>query len=176
MSEPLVDIPPLGMIVAMASNRCIGKDGGLPWHIPEDMKHFVRVTTGHAIIMGRRTHESIGKPLKNRRNIVISRQPDLRIDGCEVASSFGQALGMARETDPMPVVIGGATMYEMALPQTTRLWMTEILREVEGDSFFPPLVPGEWRETERLEGEADEVVFVTLERATPPGGSVPPRA
>lgn len=171
---PVESMPPLGLIVAMATNRCIGKDGTLPWRIPEDMKHFVRVTTGHAILMGRKTHESIGKPLKNRRNIVISRQPDLRIQGCEVAGSFAKALTMARETDDMPIVGGGATVYEAALPQVTRIWLTEVHREVDGDSFFPPLVPGEWKEIDRREGETSDVVFVTLDRITRPGGSVPP--
>jgi len=171
---PLENMQPLGLIVAMSQNRCIGRDGGLPWQIPEDMKHFVNVTKGHAIIMGRKTHESIGKPLKNRRNIVVSRQGGLRIEGCEVAGSFGEALAMARKTDGMPIVIGGAAIYEVALPQVTRIWLTEVHLDVDGDAFFPPLVPGEWQEVDRREGDSPDVVFVTLERATGPGGSVPP--
>ena len=171
---PSIDARALGLVVAMSRNRCIGREGGLPWRIPEDMKHFRAVTTGHAVIMGRKTHESIGKPLPDRRNIVISRQQGYTAAGCEVASSFSEALAMARDTDPMPMVIGGASIYEIALPQVTRMFMTELDMEVEGDTFFPPLVPGEWVPVSREPAETEGVTFCELDRVKPPGGSVPP--
>lgn len=169
-----VSLPPLGLIVAMSRNRCIGKDGTLPWRIPEDLQHFKAVTTGHAILMGRKTYESIGRPLPRRRSIVITRRSDYAPEGCEVASNFSDALATARDTDPMPIVIGGATIYEIALPRVTRIWLTELDLEVEGDTFFPPLVPGEWEEVERRPGESAGVTFITLDRLRLPGASIPP--
>ncbi len=170
----LLDMPPLGLIVAMSRDRCIGKDGRLPWRIPEDLARVKQITTGHALVMGRMTFESIGRPLPNRRNIVVTRRRDYAPEGVDVAESFGHALAMARETDPMPIVFGGAAIYEIALPQVTRIWMTEIDRQVEGDTFFPPLVPGEWVQVSREPGETEGVTFVTLDRVCPPGGSIPP--
>ena len=171
---PRIDAKPLGLVVAMARNRCIGREGGLPWHIPEDLKHFREITTGHSVIMGRKTHVSIGKPLPDRRNIVITRQKGLEVSGCDVATSFGEALAMARETDEMPMVIGGASIYEIALPQVTRIYVTELEQEVDGDTFFPPLVPGEWLQVAFDPGETAGVAFVELDRVKPPGGSIPP--
>jgi dihydrofolate reductase len=171
---PRIDAKPLGLIVAMARNRCIGHEGGLPWHVPEDLKHFREITTGHSVIMGRKTHVSIGKPLPDRRNIVITRQKGLELPGCDIAASFSEALTMARDTDETPIVIGGASIYEIALPQVTRIYVTELDREVEGDTFFPPLVPGEWMQVAFDPGETEGVAFVELDRVKPAGGSVPP--
>lgn len=161
---------PLAIIVAMARGRVIGRDNGLPWRVPEDMRYFVRVTTGHAVIMGRKTYESIGKPLRDRRNIVVSRRPDLRLPGCEVAHSLEQALRLAREGgDAEPIVIGGASLYAEALPMATRLYITEIDRDVEGgDAFFPPIDSCAFAEVERRPGQTPDVTFVTLERRPPP--------
>ena len=153
---------PLAMIAAMTPSRVIGSDGGIPWHYPEDMKHFVRVTKGHAVIMGRATFESIGKPLKGRRNIVISSRKDLVIDGCEVTSSLEDAIARARQEDDEPLVIGGARVYEAALPLATRLYLTYIREEHPGDVYFPELDPEEWVESDRR--EADGLSFVTLDR------------
>lgn len=171
--SPRVDLPPLGLIVAMSSNRCIGKDGTLPWRVPEDLQHFKAITTGHAVLMGRKTYESIGRPLPRRRFVVITRRSGYAPEGCEVASNFSDALAIGRDTDPMPIVIGGATIYEIALPRVTRIWLTELDREVEGDTFFPPLVPGEWEEVERRSGESAGVTFVTLDRVRLPGEGLP---
>ena len=171
---PRIDAKPLGLVVAMSRNRCIGREGGLPWHVPEDLKHFRGITTGHAVIMGRKTHASIGRPLKDRRNIVITRQKGLDVPGCDVAASFSEALTMARGTDEMPMVIGGASIYEIALPQVTRIFMTELDREVEGDTFFPPLVPGEWLQVAFEPAETEGVAFVELDRVKAAGGSIPP--
>ncbi len=161
MATPLA---PLALIVAMARNGVIGKSGTLPWHIPEDLKHFRRVTTGHAIIMGRTTHVSIGKPLPSRRNIVLTRSASFVAEGCEVVHTLGEAIALARETDPEPVIIGGAAVYEEALPLVTRMHVTEVARDVDGDVRFPDFDRSAWREIERRPGESADVAFVMLER------------
>jgi dihydrofolate reductase len=140
----------------------IGKDGGMPWHIPEDLKHFRRVTMGHAIIMGRKTHESIGRPLPRRRNIVITRNRDAAFEGCEVAHSLGDAIAMARDGgDDEPRIVGGGAIYELALPLATKLYLSEVELNVEGDTHFPKYEPSRWTETDRRVG--DGVVYRTLE-------------
>ena len=153
---------PLAMVVAMTADRVIGKDGGMPWHIPEDLKHFRRVTMGHAIIMGRKTHESIGRALPRRRNIVITRQRDAAFEGCDVAHSIEDAIAMARAGgDDEPRIVGGGVIYEAALPLATKLYVSEVALDVEGDTHFPPFDPDQWTETERRAGEG--VVYRTLE-------------
>jgi dihydrofolate reductase len=154
----------LALVVAMGRGGVIGRDGGLPWHFPEDLKHFRQVTTGHAVIMGRKTWDSIGRPLPARRNIIVSRQLDLQIKGCEVAGSLEQAIELAREHDTEPRIIGGSTLYVQALPLATRLFLTEVDVDVDGDTFFPPLDRSKWQEQERRRGEAAELLFLTLER------------
>lgn len=162
--------PSLALVVAMASNRCIGKDNALPWHLPEDLKHFRRVTMGHAIIMGRRTHLSIGKPLKGRHNIVLTRGGD-QFDGCTMAQSLDQALEIAYAAgDDFPRIVGGTTVYEAALPRCTRMYITEVHREVDGDAFFPEYAPTHWQESSRQQGADGLCSFVQLDRA----GTVPP--
>jgi len=155
---------PLAIVVAVARNGVIGKDGALPWRIPEDLRHFQRVTIGHAIVMGRKTYDSIGRPLPKRRSIVVTRQPGLVIDGCEVAPSVDAAIALARTTDPEPRVVGGADIYAAALPSTTRIYLTRVDRDVDGDVSFPSLDPSEWEEIERCPGETEGVTFLTLER------------
>lgn len=152
----------LALIVAVARNGVIGRGGGLPWHLSEDLKHFKRTTLGHAVIMGRRTHESIGRPLPKRRNIVVTRS-GAALEGCETASSLDEALELARATDDCPFVIGGASLYEEALPSATEIHMTTIDRDVEGDTFFPTELAG-FEEVERHEGETEGVVFRVLHR------------
>jgi dihydrofolate reductase len=155
---------PLALVVAVADNGVMGKDGTLPWRIPEDMRHFKKTTMGHAIIMGRRTFEEVNKPLPGRRNIVVSRMAGLTIEGCEVVSSVEAAIALARTTDPEPHVIGGAGIYAAALPLATKIYLTEVHGTYEGDTFFPSFDRSEWRETERRTGETEGVEFVTLER------------
>jgi len=156
---------PLTLIVAMTPERVIGVDGGLPWHISEDLKHFRRNTVGHSIIMGRKTYESIGRPLPKRRNIIVSRTQGLDYPGCEVVHGVEAALDLARSTDACPVIIGGATLYEAYLPYATRLLITEVRRDISGDTFFPELPEGKFVETLRERArEHDDVDFVTLER------------
>jgi dihydrofolate reductase len=148
----------------MAKNRVIGRDNKIPWDLPEDRKHFVQVTRGHAIIMGRLTWESLGRPLPNRRNIVVSRQSDLadRITGAEVANSLENALALARQTDPEPRLIGGGQLYAEALPQATRIELTILDEEVPGDSYFPELNASEWHCSHERRG--DRAVYRTLDR------------
>jgi dihydrofolate reductase len=153
---------PLAMVVAIGEGHVIGDAGGLPWRIPEDLRHFKAVTIGHAIIMGRKTHASIGRPLEGRRNIVVSRTADA-FDGCELARSLEEAIALARTSDDEPRVIGGASLYEEALPVATRIYLTEVRRAVKGDTFFH-LDRRAWRETSRRKGESEGVEFVTLER------------
>lgn len=148
----------------MAKNRVIGRDNKIPWDLPEDRKHFVQVTKGHAIIMGRLTWESLGRPLPNRRNIIVSRQSDLaeRISGAEVATSLENALELARQTDPEPRMIGGGQLYAESLPLATRIELTVLDDEVAGDSYFPELDPSEWHCSHERRG--DRAVYRTLDR------------
>lgn len=162
MSTPAsTSLQPLCLVAAVAKNRVIGRQGKMPWHLPEDLKHFRRVTLGHAVIMGRLTFESMGKALPKRRNIVVSRQA-LSFEGCEVVSSLEQAIALARTTDPEPRVIGGGQLYTLALPLATQLILTEVQQEPVGDAFFPEFGPHEFIETERREG--DGVIYRTLVR------------
>ena len=156
----------LGLIVAMNDEGVIGQGAELPWHISEDLKHFRRTTMGHAILMGRATHESIGKPLAGRRNIVLSRQTGLSLEGCEVAANLDAALALCSD-DPMPLIVGGAKLYADALPRVTRIYLTEVHRRAEGDVFFPAFDREGFDEVERRPAETEpDVEFVVLERRT----------
>lgn len=155
---------PLTLVVAMARDGVIGKGGTLPWHVPEDLKHFKACTMGHAVIMGRKTFESIGRVLPGRRFVVVSRSPSFSAEGVTVAPSLEAALEAARETDPEPCVIGGGEIYSAALPLATTIHLTEIDRDVDGDVRFPSFDRADWRELERRPGETAGVTFVTLER------------
>lgn len=140
----------LVIVAAVARNRVIGKSNGLPWHIPGELVHFRTVTTGHAVIMGRKTFESIAKPLPNRRNIVLTRDRSKHFEGCEIASSLDEAIAMARQSDSAPRVIGGAQIYAEAMPLATELVLTEIDRDYEGDAFFPVVDHAVWRLVRRV--------------------------
>lgn len=142
------------IVVAMAQNRVIGRDNTLPWRLPADLAYFKRVTLGHPVVMGRRTYESIGKPLPGRLNIVITRQPDFAAPGCVVVHGLDaawQAAGNAEET----CVIGGTTLFEETLPLADTIHLTEVLAEVEGDTYFPRFARAEWSETEVLSQPVD---------------------
>ena len=156
---------PLVLVLALGIGGALGKDGKVPWRIPEDMKHFKAMTIGHAIIMGRRTWDECGKPLPERRNIVISRSlGDHDLDGAEVVRSLEEALAKAKETDPEPRVIGGAQIYVAAVPLATKIYLTEVHRAAEADTFLHLDRTG-FRETERRAStESEGVEFVTLER------------
>jgi len=155
---------PLALVVAAATDGAIGKDGKLPWRISEDMKHFKRVTLGHAVIMGRKTWESIGKPLVDRRNIVVTRSVS-SLPGAEVFATVEAAIEAARTTDDEPRIIGGAQIYAAALPFTTKIFLTEVTRTVDADAFLR-FDRSFFRETESRAGEDPTVRYVTLERAS----------
>lgn len=155
---------PLFMVAALARRSVIGRDGGLAFRYSEDQKRFRRLTKGHAVIMGRSTYDSIGKPLPERRNIVVTRDPSLRIPGCETATSLERALELARERDPEPCVIGGGELYALALPLATRLELTYVDLDVPGDVYFPEFDPSEWTEVARTAGEDPALSYVTLVR------------
>lgn len=145
--------PALAMIVAMARNRAIGRENTLPWRISGDLQFFKRTTLGKPVVMGRKTFESIGRPLPGRQNIVITRNPDWCVDGVTVVSSLEQALAIAADTAVRDgvdevMVIGGAEIYRQAIPLAQRLYVTEVDTEVEGDAFFPALNET-WREVSR---------------------------
>ncbi len=158
----------VALIAAVAANGVIGADNRLPWRLPDDLKRFRALTTGHAVIMGRKTWESLPRALPDRQNIVVTRQRDFVAAGAEVAHSFEDALGRVRL--PAPVFcIGGGELYRAALPFATTLHMTEIARAFEGDARFPPIDRAEWRETAREDRPATEpsgfaYSYVTYER------------
>lgn len=135
----------LAIIVAMDQNRVIGKDGGIPWHFPGDLRRFATITKGHPVIMGRKTYESIGRPLKGRLNIVLSRSGDFYPEGCIVCPNFQAALHAAWEChSEYPFVIGGSRLYEEALPLASHLFITHVKKEFEGDTYFPDYDKNYW--------------------------------
>lgn len=131
MNRPLISL-----IAAMANNRVIGKDNQMPWHLPADLGHFKAITLGKPIIMGRKTYESIGRPLPGRKNIVISRDTSYRLEGCETASSLEEAMRLVSEVEEI-MIIGGGYLYEQTLPHADKLYLTFIDLDVEGDTQFP---------------------------------------
>jgi dihydrofolate reductase len=146
----------LSLIVAMDRNRVIGCDNALPWHLPEDLKYFKSVTMGKPIVMGRKTFESIGRPLPGRLNIVITRNTGWQHPGVVVAHSLSEALVLAGNDPPSReagevMVIGGEQIYRAAIEQASRLYITRVDTEVEGDAFFPDFTEGHWREVECLQ-------------------------
>lgn len=153
----------LTLVAAVARNGVIGRAGDLPWHLPQDLAHFKATTLGHPLVMGRRTFESIGRPLPGRRSIVITRDPAWHHAGVETAGSFTEALGLAGPADEV-FVVGGGEVYAEALPYAHALVLTEIDREVEGDTYFPEVDPNVWREVSRE--EHDGFAFVRYERTT----------
>jgi dihydrofolate reductase len=159
--------PHLTIVVATDAKRGIGINNTLPWRLPEDLAHFKRITSGHPIIMGRKTFDSIGRPLPNRRNIVITRNPDWRHDGVESAGSLDDAIALAGDAEAY--LIGGAQIFAQALPLTDRLIVTEIDKTFACDTFFPPLDPLQWREIARERHHSDlnecDYAFVTYQRS-----------
>lgn len=154
----------------MAENRVIGRENRLPWRLPADLRRFKSVTMGKPVIMGRKTYESIGKPLPGRSNIVVTRDPDYRAPGCQVVHSLEQALE-AGAGHAEVMVIGGAELYRQALGRAQRMYLTLVRAEVEGDTLFPDIEPQQWRELERESHRADEknqydYDFVILQRVS----------
>ncbi len=144
------------LIAAMARDRVIGRQGQVPWHLPEDLKRFRRRTIGHAVIMGRKTFESIGKPLPKRRSIVITRQPDYLHPNVQVACSLEAALALAGHKEDEIFIAGGEQIYQLALPGADRLDLTIVDARIAGDAHFPPFNSRQWRLISEEHHEADE--------------------
>ena len=138
----------ISLIVAMASNRAIGLNGQMPWHLSADLKRFKQITMGHPIIMGRLTFEAIGKPLPGRINIIISRNPAYRAEGCVVVDNVEAAISHGCQLADEIFVIGGSTLYEATLPMANTLYITQINQDFEGDTFFPDFDRNHWAEVE----------------------------
>ena len=138
----------ISLIVAMSQNSVIGLNNQLPWHIPEDLKNFKKITLNHCVIMGRKTYDSIGKPLKDRRNIVISRNNSLLINGVEVVNSLDKAISMVDDSSEI-FIIGGEQIYTISLSLATHLYITKVNANYKGDAFFPDFIQNDWREVGR---------------------------
>ncbi|KQT37753.1 dihydrofolate reductase [Methylophilus sp. Leaf414] len=133
----------LSLIVAHADNRVIGHNNQLPWHLPEDLKRFKKLTMGHHIIMGRKTYESLGRLLPGRTTVIVTRDLDYKVEGAKVVHSIPEALA-ACAGDSEPFLIGGAELYLQGLPVVTRLYLTRVFSEVRGDAFFPAIEMADW--------------------------------
>ncbi|GEQ98614.1 dihydrofolate reductase [Iodidimonas gelatinilytica] len=144
----------LSLIVAAAENGVIGMKGEMPWHLPADLRYFRKITLGHTVLMGRKTYESIGKPLPKRRNIVITRQENWHAEGVEVASSVDEAIRMAGSDEEI-MVIGGGEIYRQSLPSADRVYLTRVHLEVAGDTYFPELSKDQWREVSCMDHPAE---------------------
>ncbi|KAF3977250.1 MAG: dihydrofolate reductase [Methylococcales symbiont of Iophon sp. n. MRB-2018] len=158
----------LSIIVAMASNRAIGLNNKIPWHLSADLKKFKAITMGSPILMGRKTYASIGRPLPGRTNIIISRNPDYQVERCVVFNTVDKAIEFCQQYDEI-FVIGGATLYQLILPKADLLYLTQINKRFDADTYFPDFNKEEWNEIAREEIEEDESVdfsysFITLER------------
>lgn len=165
----------LSVIVAQSQNRVIGINNKLPWYLPEDLKYFKQITQGKPIIMGRKTYESIGRPLPGRTNIVITRDSEYQMPGVKVVHSLDQALALAEQQalvdgSEEALVIGGSEIYALTLPQADRLYLTQVHAQVEGDAFFPALDKDQWQEMLRQDFSADgpnpyDYSFIVYQRA-----------
>lgn len=158
----------ISLIVAMDRKRLIGRDGDLPWRLPNDLRHFKRLTVGKTVLMGRRTWVSLGRPLPERENWVLTRDRSFAAPGCRVFHALGDALAAHGGGELM--VIGGAELYRQTLPQADRIYLTEVDAELSGDTYFPELDPGQWRELSAEPHPADErhpyaYCFKLLERS-----------
>jgi len=158
----------ISLIAAMASNRVIGINNTLPWHLPADFRHFKAVTMGKPILMGRKTYESIGRPLPGRTNIIITNNPSYSAEGCSVVNSIEEALVLTQNEEEV-MIIGGASFYQQTLAFAQRIYLTIIHHNFEGDAYFIELDHASWREVERVDHPADEnnrypYSFLTLEK------------
>ncbi|WP_221564807.1 dihydrofolate reductase [Alkalihalobacillus sp. TS-13] len=143
----------ISLLLAMGKNRVMGKDNDLPWHLPEDLKWFKRVSSGHTIIMGRKTYESIGKPLPNRKNVIVTNDKNYEAEGCVVTHSLDEAL---RQDGEELIIIGGAEIFKQVLEKTSRIYLTYIDEEFEGDTYFPDLDESKWEMKSKEKGIKDE--------------------
>jgi dihydrofolate reductase len=163
-----MDLPKISLIVAMATNRVIGLNNKMPWHLSADLKNFKKITMNSPILMGRKTFESIGKPLPGRKNIIISRNPNYQQEGCLIVNSVDEALSACQNEEEV-FIIGGASIYETMLSKANYLYLTQIHKEFEGDTFFPIINSQQWKEIEREDINNDTAVdfkysFVKFEK------------
>jgi dihydrofolate reductase len=163
----------VSLVVAVSENGVIGRDGGLPWHLPADLKHFRAVTMDHSILMGRKTHASIGRPLPGRRNLILSRDHGYRAEGCLVVNSMDAALQTAGPEEEL-MVVGGEALYRLTLPLAQRIYLTRVHAVFEGSVRFPALQVSDWKESRREDYRADaknpyHYSFVWLERCSASG-------
>jgi dihydrofolate reductase len=159
----------ISLIVAMASNRVIGLNNQMPWHLSADLKRFKQITMGHPIIMGRLTFEAIGRSLPGRTNIIVSRNSDYQAEGCVVVDSIQAAINYGCQLADEVFVVGGSTLYEATLPMADTLYITHINQDFEGDTFFPEMVNTQWIEIKREDVANDDTVsfsysFLILKR------------
>lgn len=171
--------PRLDLVAAVAANGVIGRKGQLPWHLPDDLKHFKRVTMGHPVVMGRRTFESVGKPLPGRRNIVVSQSMREVPPGFELAHSLDDAIALVGKTDGRICIVGGGVLYADAIGRAQLMHLTELDEPAEGDAFFPTFDRRDWEVTSDVPHERDErhaiaFHFRTYERRQPPISSRTP--
>jgi len=145
----------VAIIVAMDKQGLIGRNNDLPWKLSADLKYFRRVTMGKPLVMGRNTHESIGRPLPGRKNIIVTSNANYHVDGCTVVSSLDQALLACDDAEEV-MVMGGASLYEQLLPQADRVYLTHVNAELEGDTWFPQWNKDQWQEISREDHQADE--------------------
>lgn len=145
----------LSLIVAVSKNNVIGADNGLLWQMPADLRHFKAVTMGHTVIMGRKTYESIGKPLPGRRNIVVTRQEEFSANGCEIANSLQDAVDLCTKEQEV-FIVGGGEVYKQAIHAADKIYLTRIYGQFEGDTVFPEINFSEWRLTKYLKHHSDE--------------------
>jgi dihydrofolate reductase len=146
----------ISIVVAVADNNVIGKDNQLIWHLPADLRYFKQKTLGHPMIMGRKTFESIGKPLPGRTTIIVTRQEGYTVEGCLVAHSVQEAIQKAKELDEQVSIIGGAEIYKQALPHVDVIYLTRVHHTFDGDTFFPELNEAEWEHISAEPHEPDE--------------------
>lgn len=147
----------IAIVVAVADNHVIGKDNQLIWHLPADLRHFKQKTMGHPMIMGRKTFESIGKPLPGRTTIIVTRQENFQAEGCLVAHSVQEAIDLGRELDKEQVsIVGGAEIYKQAMPFVDTLYLTRVHHTFDGDTYFPELQEKEWEQVSMERHEPDE--------------------
>lgn len=146
------------IVVAADEDNAIGKDNQLLWHLPRDLKFFKKITTGHTVIMGRKTYDSVGKPLPNRRNIVISRQLGLEIPGCEVVASVAEAMHLVaeQEVDRDAYIVGGAEVFRQTLSLSDRIYLTRVHHRFDADTYFPKLDVSAWKLISREDHPQDE--------------------
>lgn len=145
----------VSIVVAIAENNAIGKNNELLWHLPTDLKHFKQLTSGHTIVMGRKTFDSIGKPLPNRRNIVITRSNTLEIPGAEVVHTIEQALALCTAEKEV-FIVGGAEIYKQAMDKTDKIYLTTVHARYEGDAYFPEIDQKKWEEVDNEPHQPDE--------------------